>query len=174
MPFIARYVFSFEDYLALMTAVHSRSKMARWALLIGSAPVLFLGITMTTAVDAFQEGKLPGSMAVLQKIGLFCAFLLALELVTRLPVVRRLWFKRCPLAGKQLTFELGDQRLSCHRDDIHDGNEWSAFKDVLASADAIVLLSGKYAGIVLPSRAFPSRRDFDAALRFVQAKVSAA
>lgn len=172
MPFTARYAFSFEDYLALMTAVHSRSKMARWALLIGSAPG-FLLITLITAVDAFQEGKLPGSMAVLQKIGLFCALLLALELVTRLPVVRRLWFKRCPLAGKQLTFELGDQRLSCNRDDIHDGNEWSAFKDAVVSADAIVLLLGKYAGIVLPSRAFPSQGDFDAAVRFVQAKVPA-
>jgi hypothetical protein len=98
----AKYVYTFEDYLAMIRGVRSKSAWAQWAFL-GAAPV-FLAIAV---FDSAINGT-----SLYRQLALFSSALLAIGFASRLPIVMRVGFKRCSLSGKTVAYQLSDDGIS--------------------------------------------------------------
>jgi YcxB-like protein len=156
----AKYVYTFEDYVIMVRGVRSKSPWARWAFL-GAAPVAL-------AIAVFNSATTGTSLY--QWLALCSLAVLAIGVAWRLPISMRLGFKRCSLSGKTVAYQLTDEGVSWTADERSGTHPWPTITAAEVNPNSIVLVIGKYAGIVLPARAFPSRLEFESAVEFVREK----
>jgi hypothetical protein len=95
------------------------------------------------------------------------------EAAIRLSVFEHRGFKRCSFADLPVTYQLTGQGISWSREGVRGEYDWSSISATVLNPDAIALFVGKREGVILPSRAFASRQEFEAAASFVRANVPA-
>jgi hypothetical protein len=157
MPFTVRYVFSFEDYKTLCAVIRPRSRFGAWPLRLATIAVLFAGWPLLW----FAARGSP--------ITPYISICVGAAVLLRYALDGRIQYKRCHMAGQTLTCELGEKSIAWTRDNMRGEFDWASIRAVIVRPAAIVFLTGKLVGFVLPARAFDARQEFEAAADFALA-----
>jgi hypothetical protein len=174
----ATYRYSFDVYRMLMRGVRERNGWWLWKRILACEVLMAMAILVvvtlekrpTTVGNALMSAE-AGLIIVSAALAL-ALFVMAIDFVFD-RYVSRIVFRRSSAADTNVTVQMNDGGLKCSREGIVSDVAWSATKKftVLRDRAACILWFGKREGLVIPSKAFASVQEFDAACNFMKGKV---
>jgi hypothetical protein len=170
MHFTARYVYGYDDYKMVLEAARPLKRYGFWPFRLGVLAILlaFDGLDWLVSAGSDTALDLGARALMLLPFVLFYA-------VWEIGVFHsRYAYKKSKLAGKELTYEIGESGISWQRGGASGVEDWSVCETIATFPGGATLLAAKKQWVVLPARAFASQREFEAATAFIQAKLAGA
>lgn len=174
----ATYCYSFDVYRMLMRGVRERNGWWQWKRILACEVLMGLALLVVVALEKPPAAVGRALMSwdaglIIVTAGLALAlFVMAIDVVFD-RYVSRIVFRRSSAADTNVTVQMNDGGLKCSREGIVSDVAWSATKKftVLHDRAACILWFGKREGLVIPSKAFTSVQEFDAACSLMKGKV---